>query len=324
MAMLSSISSSEPNTLLDWPAKFRRRQLIALFAFLIAFIVADRGFSRILEEVLVGSQFRYSELYRGGTEHDVLIFGNSRGVNGFFTPDMAKELNVTALNLSFNGLSMEMTELLLKDYLGHNSAPRLIILEVTNLHNKGLNSDVLQLYSAVSPRLADAWDNIEPHLGFIHRYIATSHRYSGELFLRVLYYFERSDQDWINRYRIDPEFGEKFRPSDETQSSWSAVIPEDQLIALRCIVALARQHGIELRLVITPYLPNYVRYLRGYEEWVDQVELASGLKVEDWSQAIEDTKFFADPVHMNLDGFRVLFPKISGELRSWLTPDSRR
>jgi hypothetical protein len=318
--MPSSTSNSELGALLGWSARFGRRQLLALLGFVIAFLVADRFLAFGLEAVLIRSNFRYSKLYRGAENNEILILGNSRGVNGFYAPDFQQEIGVKALNLSFNGLSMEMSELLLRDYLERNSAPKLIIMEVTNLHNEGLNGDVLQLYSSRSERLARAWQEQEPVLALIQKYVAASHRFCGEFFLRVLFYLRRSDQDWINRYKIDVDFAQHFRPTEDMQRGWSAPIPVARTAALRRIIELAQDRGIAVRLVVTPYLPNYVRHLEAYRDWVRQVEAAAGKEVVDWSMLLEEGPHFADPLHMNLDGFRALLPKVSDDVRVWLTP----
>ncbi len=309
-------------SLLGWPQKFGRKQALAVLLFLAAFLLLDRAVAWGLERALLASRFRYSELYRGAAQNDVLIFGNSRGVNGFYTPDLSRELNAPTLNLSFNGLSMGMSELLLLDYLERNPAPKLIILEITNLHNDGLNGEILQLYSSRSESLAAKWAEQESRLAWIQENIAQSHRFTGEFFLRVLYYLRRSDQNWINRYRINPEFAESFRPSAAMQAGWTGAIPEDRLATLIRIRDLCVSEGIALRLVITPYLPNYVTHLEGYAAWRRQVEKSSGMPVADWSQAVANVDYFADPLHMNLDGFRVLLPRIRGEIDSWLKPNS--
>ena len=183
---------------------------------------------------------------------------------------------------------------------------------------EGLNGEVLQLYSSRSERLAAGWSELEPRLSWIQQNIAQSHRFTGEFFLRVLYYLRRSDQDWINRYRINPDFAESFRPSAEMQAGWNGRIPQDRLDAFLRIRELCAKEGISLRLVITPYLPNYVNHLEGYAAWRRQVEEASDMPVIDWSQAVTNVDYFADPLHMNLEGFRAFLPTVRADLQSWL------
>jgi hypothetical protein len=315
---MPSLSNVVSDSFLGWSRKFGPKQALALLLFLAGFFILDRAVALGLERILLASKFRYSELYRGNAANDILIFGNSRGVNGFYSPDISRELGARTLNLSFNGLSMGMSELLLLDYLEINPAPKLIILEVSNLHNEGLNGEILQLYSSRSERLSEQWRKQQPRMAWIQAYAAQSHRFTGEFFLRVLYYLRRSDQDWINRYRIDPAFAENFRPSGEIQAEWNRSIPQDRLDALNRIIDLAKNQGIKVRLIVTPYLPNYIAHVPRYEVWKQHVEESSGLPVTDWSRAISAPEHFSDPLHMNLEGFRAFLPKVRANLQSWL------
>lgn len=307
------VSSSAPGALLGWGRATGARVVAVLVGFALAFAVADRVVAWGLERLLLKSQFRYSVMYRGGLEAEVVILGNSRGVNGFYAPDLARALGRRVLNLSFNGLSAEMGEVLLLDYLERNPAPRRLWLEVTNLHNGGLNGNVLQLYGGMSPRLAEAWRAEQPTTAWMQRWVSQAYRFSGEFYLRALYYLRRSDQDWINRYRIDEAFAARFVPTEAMQAGWAAPAPE-RLAALRRTIEIAEAAGIEVSLVVTPYLPNYIKGIEAYPVWRSEVERVLGRPILDLSHALEKAAHFADPLHMNLEGFRVLLPELLGEL----------
>ena len=50
------------------------------------FLLADRFLGKVGQKLVVGSEFRFSRLYKGGMDNEILIIGNSRAVNAFFAP----------------------------------------------------------------------------------------------------------------------------------------------------------------------------------------------------------------------------------------------
>ena len=102
------------------------RRAAIWWAVLLAIIIAgDHLLALALHQVLVRSQFRYSRLYRGGNDADVVIIGDSRGVHSFYAPALEQMTGLRALNLSYNSLSPHVAEAVLMDYLDHNRAPRI-------------------------------------------------------------------------------------------------------------------------------------------------------------------------------------------------------
>lgn len=287
---------------------------IVILAVVLGFWAADRALSSCFKWLLLQSEFRYSQLFSGASEAEIVIFGNSRGVNGFYSPDLEKAFGEEVNNLSFNGLSAPMVEIMFSEYLNHNPAPEWLWLEVTCLHNTQMNGDVLQLYGSVSERLQQVWFEQEPMLASIQQHVAQTNRFSGEFFLRVLYYYNKSDQSWINRYEIDPKFAQTFRPSSAELRQWEDVDGLG-LEAIRKTIELAHAHGVEVKLVVTPYLPSYIEPADGYSSWVQKVENALGMEVIDLSSALDKNEYFADPIHMNLNGFRALQSKLLEALR---------
>ena len=77
-----------------------RKGLIWIAAFVLVVLAGDRAFSWLAQRVLVRSQFRYSRLYRGGNDAEIVILGDSRGVNSFYAPGMEKLTGARVLNLS--------------------------------------------------------------------------------------------------------------------------------------------------------------------------------------------------------------------------------
>ncbi len=65
------------------------KKAIWIVAFLAILFVGDRLIGWIFQQQITQSQFRYSRMYRGEGQADILIVGNSRGLN-FYQPSVEK------------------------------------------------------------------------------------------------------------------------------------------------------------------------------------------------------------------------------------------
>jgi lysophospholipase L1-like esterase len=284
------------------------RRLFASFVILVVLLFsADRFGSYALDLVVKQSGFRFSELYAGGNSAEIVILGNSRAVNAFYAPDLEKKLGRSVFHLGYNGMSTELCEAIIFDYLDHNKKPSLIILEVTNL---GVSNDLIKdikLYAGLSTRLRSLIQREDPQL---NRACAFTHldRYNSELFLRTLFYTGKSDQAWINSGNIDPDFAINFVPSEEEQSQNLYPITGSNWKALQRLVVKCAAEGIELRLVASPYLPAFRNNLALYDSWVDtfHASLPEADLFYDYTQSLTDSEYFADTLHINRKGSRAL------------------
>ena len=256
----------------------------------------DRALAALFDLGLPYSQFRYSVAARGGQPPNVLVLGDSRAVNGLYSPELERRAGVPVLNLAFNAMSTLVAEAVLRDYLERNAPPRIVVLEVTNVQQSQVLIDGLMCYWRLSPALAALADERSPAsrraLRLLHTYA-----YNGEIPLRALYYARHPDQDWINRYRISPALLEETRTEADFDLS---ALPEN-LEALGRIVALARDRRITLRLVVVPYLPEHWAHARNRDAWLAEIRRAAGsdARIWDYSSAVADPAQFADRVHLN-------------------------
>lgn len=264
------------------------------FALLVIVVIAgDRIGAFICSRVLVASQFRFSRVYRGGSNADILVIGDSRGVHSFYAPTIEKLTGRPALNLSFNSMSMPIAEALLADYLDRNPKPRMVIIETTCVVvDRGLVSE-LRTYAGLSKRLETLYAREHPRAAAAGRFFRLL-PYDSEFFLRALMYLRRSDQDWINRNVIAPQLAAGPR------GRWSPRPHPENLKALGRLVPMLRARGIEVRLVIAPYHRSVM---------VDMNEIIQGVSrsvpnahVLNYADAIEDSQSFADGVHLNDHG----------------------
>jgi hypothetical protein len=283
-----------------------KKALSFSLGFLFLWFTADRTISFLLEKVLLDANFRFSKIYNRNARAEVLILGNSRGVNGFFAPKIEENTGLKTLNLSYNGLSITTARLLLEDYLELNVPPKILILEVTNLGTVGLNENILQLYSGFSARLSESWEKSNPQFALAQKYFAKTNQFNGELFMRTLYYFNKTDQNWINRYKISDAYARNYVARNQVQDL--TTINKSAKDELARISSICLNHGVRLVPVITPIAPILFKEIKHYDEWVIEIETLFTQPVIDLGRELEELKYFADALHMNLYGFNELYP----------------
>ncbi len=273
----------------------REAKRFAVWFALLAIVVmaGDRIGAFVCSRVLVASQFRFSRVYRGASSADILVIGDSRGVHSFYAPSIEQLTGRPALNLSYNSMSVPIAEALLNDYLERNGNPRMVIIETTCVVvDRGLISE-LRTYAGQSKRLEALYAREHPRAAAAGRLFRLL-PYDSEFFLRAMLYLGRSDQDWINRSVIAPQLAAGPR------GRWSPQPYPENLGALGRLVPMLRARGIEVHLIIAPYHRSVM---------VDMNEIIQNVKrhlpdanVLNYADAIEDSRYFADGVHMNADG----------------------
>src|SRR6185312_4505509 len=110
--------------------RMKRLGPLAYLALVLAlFVAGDRVIAFALGEIVSHSEFRFSRVYRGGLDFDVLVVGDSRGVHSIFAPELSKRLCRPVFNMAFNGMSTETEEALVRDYLDRNKPPKVVLIE---------------------------------------------------------------------------------------------------------------------------------------------------------------------------------------------------
>ncbi len=286
-----------------------KRVFVYICVVLTLFILVDRSAALLLNDIIKRSEFRFSKLYRGGQRADIVVLGNSRSVNAFFAPEMHDVLGKDVFHLGFNGMSMTITETILDDYLELNEAPEIVILEVTNLNVGDGQLKAQKLYRGMSSRLSQLLSRQFPSIGFFCG-VSNLYQFNSELFLRCLYYFNRSDQSWINGGTINPDLIEDLKVTAPAQGNMfersSAGWP-----ALLRIIEKCKTNDIGLRLVISPYLPQYVESFP-MDTWIADFRqaLPDASILYDFHTALKDPAYFADIVHINGKGNAVLLSEM--------------
>lgn len=310
--MPSSTSSSEAGSSSFYPVArtaLRPWAIAVMLAVMAgAAFVGDRVIALGCEKLVLASRFRFSRLYADAAAADVLIFGNSRAVNTFYTPEIEGACKLSALNLGYNGCSTELAAAMLDDWLERKPPPKIIVVEVSSLLDGNELLKSLKMYAGVAPRIVTGLAAYSPPISrsirFTHLY-----RFNTEMFLRALYYVGRDDQTWINRYTI----GEALLDRSKAQASIPLPLPQPPAVNLDAVVRIrdiCKDRGITLVLVLGPYSPLYRQRLTNIEDWVASIEAALDAPVADFSRAIKDHSCFSDHLHMNARGASELFPAV--------------
>ncbi len=276
------------------------RPLGFLLIFLVLFFALDRlagwGMGRIAET----SQHRFSRVYRGDAEPCIVVLGHSRGVQ-LFSPDAARvTTGIPVYNLSANGMSTEIAEALFLDYLENGGKPAGLVVEVTSVcSNNGLIRD-LKMFTRRSDRLGAILRRDEPSLA-VATSLFHSFRYNGDMMSRMLYHWNRDDQGLTNFFVAKPDF---LAQSPLAAADWQ--IQEPNPPALARMIVRARVEKVPVRLVIAPFWPAAEADARVSERVMESVAAVTDEKVWDYSDAIGESRFFADHVHLNADGTMAL------------------
>ena len=299
-----------------------------VIVFFILYFLGDRIISIPLNYLVKSSHFRFSELYRGNNSYEVVIAGNSRGVNSFYVPGINEKLNIKSFNLSYNGMDLGIVKTLLLDYLDFNKTPNLLVIEVSsvfdikeenrnlksipkeseNVQSVGLLGD-LKPYFPYSKRLKEL-ANLRSSNLVLWTNIAHLYQYNGEMFLRIISYLKNSDQSWSNNKTISSALIESTRlePKYQFEINTSAVKE------LQEILRIAHSKGIKTRLIIGPYLPDYhkkiINYNAAVQELKSRLDKTQYDSFSDYSKSITDPKKFADRIHANQLGSKQLLTEL--------------
>lgn len=286
-----------------------KRYALALLLLVACAFAFDRLGAQAMHFLVLQSQFRYSRLYGSQKMDNKLVFiGNSRGINSFYAPHVAKELSKSSINLSYNGISMKMMEVLLRDYLERHEKPEIVFVEITS---GGGDIRKHKVFLGDSKRFRTLYRSQCPK-DFACTNVSHLYRYNDEQLLRILYYIGRTDQTWINRYTLSPALEEETR-NDQTPVRLET--SEESLSALGRIEKLLAKEGVAVRYVIAPYLPAWRNRIENMEEYKQQLRgvLRKGTPIWDYSDAFEENAYFADRIHTNEAGAVPFFERMRAD-----------
>lgn len=273
------------------------KQLLWLGGFLVLVVVGDRLGGHLLAGLTQRSEFRYSRLYTGRAAADVMVLGNSRGL-AFYQPHIEEMTGLKVINLSYNGLPVDLAAALVRDYYDHYPAPGKIIIDVS-LCDRFDPQLVMNFspYLPYSTRIDSLIRQADPQIrGGLH--LSHLFRYNSEVFQRALYYQDRTDQHWVVERQLSNTEANSIRDDYE----FIIYYPEEAPDILGELVRFCQAKGSEVQLVLGPYFPAFAAKMTNLRSFIQDIETASGLPVNDFSTALRDISLFADFQHLNKAG----------------------
>ncbi|MEM6964406.1 MAG: hypothetical protein AAF573_06545 [Bacteroidota bacterium] len=281
------------------------KKIYWIIAIIALFFVGDRLAGYVLKEMVSASQFRYSKIYRGAANADILLMGNSRGL-GFYQPYIEEVTGKKTFNLSYNALPMNLGRALFEDYLRHNQKPEILVLDITMTNR--IDTTLVSGFNVYTPYSEKISAIVKDHTQNIYYGGKLSHLFihNSEIFQRAMFYKNRSDEDWI----IDRVINENLANSVEEQRPFY-VGPFDSMTvhtiftALNETVDIARQEGIKVKLVISPFYPPFVKKIVNEDDFIRRVQNETGLRVHNFMDAVQDESGFGDYQHVNIHGAKL-------------------
>jgi hypothetical protein len=270
--------------------------LSVVFVILLAF-AGDRLASMFLRQLSLNSNFRYSRIYNGTGQADVVLIGNSRG-HAFHQPTIRELTGMTTLNLSYNALPVPIARALVEDYYDLYDAPRKIVIEVSMLNKTESNViNAFKVYQGNSERIAGVIAKTSPKTSGA---CAVSHLYSfnTEVFHRALYYLKKKDDDWILTKTINA--GLIAGSTDIEPITFE--VTKERMRDLKTLIAKARENKTEVQLVLAPYYPGYRSKITNLKSFLHNVQKETGLAVHDYSGYVTEDQYFSDYLHLNKRG----------------------
>ncbi|HHB80002.1 MAG TPA: hypothetical protein ENK85_12285 [Saprospiraceae bacterium] len=283
----------------------QKKRWIWLILLLVFTFLGDRLGGWVLGKIRDRSQFRYSRLYTGKGQADILLVGNSRGLP-LFQPYVEEATGRSTLNLSYNGLPNYLGVAFVLDYLDRYPAPDQIVYDITICNGgnppltigMGPYSDYSFRVDSLIKEVSD--QDTTGHFDFAYKGQKFSHlyRYDSEVFLQMPYYLTKSDKYWlmdreIPKAMVDEMSDFKPLPFD----IWPSMLTD-----LRQMVIKAKAKGSEVKFIVGPYYPGYADKLPNLDELIQKVEKTTGLPVADFSRGLSNGAYFADYQHPNLKG----------------------
>ena len=287
------------------------KKILWIIALLVVTFAGDRLGGWILKKQVDKSQFRYSRLYTDRAQCDVLLVGNSRGLI-FYEPHIEKITDKKTLNLSYNGISIDLMNVLVQDYFEKYPAPEQMIIDVSMCDR--INDQLTTGFNTYSPYSKNLENLILKRGGNMAYGAQVSHlfRYNSEIFQRALFYLNKTDKDWL----LDRVINKNMIAAAADLEDYKIDLEPDRLnrnylpLKLKEMVTTAQSKGTEVQLVINPYYPPFAEKITNLKHFISKIESFTKLKVQDYSTVIQEEKAFGDYQHLNKYGAELYLNKL--------------
>ncbi len=258
--------------------------------------LGDRGIGTFLEYLTMTSNLRYSKLYNGKGEADIVILGNSRG-NGYYEPEIRKITGMTTLNLSYNALPGEVGQVIIEDYFERYKAKLLIVDISLVMRTEDQVITSFSPYISKSEKMSALIHDVSPATARGCQ-ISKLYQYNSELFHRALYFLGKEEGDWI----LDKQIKEELLTHDNLDDSLDVVITKKGLDNLKVIADVAKNHNAKVEFVIAPYHSIWLNKIHNIKDFLAAVKNHTGVEVRDYCRFTNEKTCYSDYLHLNKKG----------------------
>ncbi|MBO9699768.1 MAG: hypothetical protein J7604_06120 [Sporocytophaga sp.] len=288
-------------------AKKEKNRLWLYLVLIPLIFLGDRGIGAFLEYLTMTSNLRYSKLYNGKGEADIVILGNSRG-NGYYEPEIRKITGMTTLNLSYNALPGEIGQALIEDYFERYKA-KLVIVDVSlvmKTEDQVITS--FRPYMSKSEKISALIQDVSPATARGCK-ISRLYQYNSELFHRALYYLGKQEGDWI----LNKQIKEELLTHDNLADSLDVVIKQGGLDNLKAIAEVAKKHNTKVEFVIAPYHSIWLNKIHNIKDFLAAIKNNTGVEVRDYCRFTNDKTCYSDYLHLNKKGSLLYMKKLQDD-----------
>lgn len=281
------------------------KKALWIFATIGLFFAGDRVAGILLEKGVAKSQFRYSRMYTGAAQSDILLVGNSRGLI-FYQPYIEELTKKKSFNLSYNGMPIDLATVIATDYFEKYQVPEKMIVDITMCDR--LNAQLISGFNLYTPYSENLGQLILKNDKSGYRAAQLSHlyRYNSEIFQRAMFYLNKNDEDWL----LDRVINDYLVSNVVQAEPYNIGFTEEMLSSLHELVSIAKGKGVEVHLVINPYYPAFASQIENLEALKEKAEAATGLKVHDYSVSVDERDGFADYQHLNKYGAQLYLDQL--------------
>jgi len=272
---------------------------------LLVTFVGDRLMAHLLTSAVEQSEFRYSRLYAGEGKADIVVLGNSRGLN-FYQPFIEKATGKSTLNLSYNAMPGDLGGALLRDYLDAYGAPEKLIVDATFLDRD--NAELIRefrVYAQYSDRLDNLLRETDSSIYWGTK-VAHLSSYGGEVAQRMFYYLSKSDEDWLLDRQISPQVVAASANLEPYRNNYTL----GRIRAFGEVVKEYQAAGTDVRFVINPYYPAFQKTIINLDSLALDIRKETGIQVLDYSKSVTGDQNFGDYQHLNKQGAEVYLGRL--------------
>jgi hypothetical protein len=261
--------------------------------FIAVLFAGDRLIGMYFQHVVDKSLFRYSRMYRGEGKADIVIVGNSRGLN-LFQPYMEQQTGRKTFSLCYYSMPMEIAGAIAEDYLDRYKVQTVLCeVSIVEMSDDRLLSgfttyipDSKRIDSVLKSTVKESW---------ISSQVSHIYRFNNEVFQRALYYQNRLDDDWFFDRTISDR---AIKEADGQGVEWK--VPEKHVQDLKQLADYCKARNINLKFIIGPFFPKF--QVKNLDKLKKRIEEVTGIPVRDYSYAIQDVTAFSDYNHANIKG----------------------